>query len=92
MAIVLIEYQIKVVDDEVIKKLYGKTIEDGSDLAEVPELPGVCFHNVISVSKEGEILVFGKSKDRIDTATLGDSPTAVMLVRRGDTVRMNKEV
>ena len=92
MAIVLIEYQIKVVDDEVIEKLYNKTIEDGNDLAEISELPGVCFHDVISVSKDGEILEFSRLKDRIDVATLGDSPTAVMFVRKGDTVRMNKEV
>ena len=87
MATVLVEYQIRVVDDGLIKQLYKKTMETGNDLAEIPELPGVCLHEIIDITKGGEILNISGLKDRIDGATYGDTPTAIMLVRKGDTIR-----
>ena len=62
-------------------------METGNDLAEIPELPGMCFHEIIGITKGGEMLNISGLKDRIDGATYGDTPIAIILVRKGDTVR-----
>ncbi len=82
MATILIECQIKVVDDEFIKQLFRKTIETGNDLIEIPEMPGVCFNKIIGVSKGEEPLDLRGLKDRISVAMYGDAPTKVILMKK----------
>jgi len=90
MATVIVDFQIRVVDDDLMRKLFGETKKSGNDLLEIPELPGVCLREIKGTSRGGEPLNFSGLLDRIDVAAVGETPTAVLLVRKGDAVNLCK--
>ena len=85
MPTVIVEFQIRVVSDELMRKLFENS--KGNDLVEIPELPGITMREIKGMSKGYEPLDISGLKDRIDAATFGDAPTAVVFVRKGETIR-----
>lgn len=85
MATVIVEIQLRVVEDEAVRKFYDTTVSAGNDLAEDLELSGVCLNDIIGISFKGQPLDIRGLQDRIYVVAKG-IPTAVIFVRKGDPI------
>ena len=84
---VLVEYSLRVVDHKLIEQLRQRATETGDPFTEIPELPGVCLDDITGISKGRGPLDVATLRDRIDVATRGEEPTAVIIVRRAEATR-----
>lgn len=82
MSTVLIEYNLRVVPDEVVARFRERTTRSGSALTEIPELPGVCLDRIDGISKGGEPLSLATLVNRFAVEHHGEMPTGFLLVRR----------
>lgn len=82
MPYVFIEYNLRIVGDEAVKNLYNEVKRTGDVLTEIPELPGVCLDSIMGISKGRYPLNTETLENQITAEMMGETPTAVMFVRR----------
>lgn len=80
--IVIVEYEISTADDEVLKSLLEKTKQEGSDLVDVPGLPGITFQSISSMSDSWHKLDLARLITHIQVATMGEEPSKILLVSK----------
>ena len=80
--IVIVEYEILTADDKVLKSLYEKTKQEGSDLVDIPDLPGITFQSISSVSDSWNELNLARLISHIQVAADGEEPSKILLVSK----------
>jgi hypothetical protein len=80
--IVIIEYEIQTADEESLKDLFDRTKEEGSDLVDVPSLPGITVQSISGVSVGWKKLDLARLITHIQVATKGEEPSKILLVSK----------